>query len=1102
MLQERTSRYGDNVCIRYQTISAAGNNNNNSNSDSGNQPLNLETLTFSQVDKISTYLAHEWAPQLVNVSCVGYIFDDPVWSLLTILAILKLRRTVFPISTRNSESAITHLLTKTQTKYLITTEKYAQIAKKFLQKASSVEQRSLPPSSLQDYPLRDGLLLQQQKTSTKTTTTGHHDDVIAIIHSSGTTSFPKPIHLSNRMLLYIVLELLGPHLANADQFFGPADTVMLTFPLFHGHGIMSLLMIMSLGATAIMFPRLPPLARDAISVINTYGVTVMTVPPIQLEELVAYIKENESSSGQQQQKAKSALMSRPDSTAISAVYTALKQVKYCTYAGAPLHIKTGEYLHSKGLNVRNAFGASEMGFVAGPDLSRNDKHWHHMKPPRVIAPYIFWEPLDKESDTRQLVFTANYPALASNIANRPNGDYATGDLFIQDPPNTDTWRHVGRLDDTLVMKNGEKTNPVPMENEINKIDIVQSSTVIGEGRECTAVLVELAKDQAAKYSPVQMIYEVYEAVKRANVMAPSHSTIVVPQMVYILPLNKKLPTTFKGTIIRKKAIELFQEEIDQMYDTFLYGTAIDETTGHMVSSNNSTQDDTCDVVSFLCQAAAQVLNRQPNEIDVNVSLFDYGLDSLRAIQLRNEIAMRFKSVLSVTNFCFEYPTIVSMTQALVLSLEENSSRQQQEKRYQETQAIFHDYLAQVEHDFPFKATNTIGNGKARKKQRQQQHTVLLTGATGSLGSFLLHAMIHSSRIKKIYCLIRGDESKVDLSERLNKAFRDRCMDPALLTKGNKVQVLPMALNDPSLGLTEALYAKLKKEVTIIQCCGWLLNFNHPIQHYERECIRGLYNLVKFAYRKTNPIHVHVVSSISATARTHKVLQRNDHVYGAVPELPSIQDPHVALPVGYAQSKYIVEQLFAYLSEHKNIPCFVERMGQIYGDTRNGIWNTSEHYPLMMVGGAAMKMMPDLGLDVDWLPVDTAAASILEVMLHSIDHYPYKNTRRIMYHIINPEHVSWSKLLDALRECGIQFNVVDSDVWVEELRKHPDNPAYRLMSYFENNWAAKTALQKRTFPGWETKMTAKIAPSLAHAPVFSSQLLQKCLLSWRNAGFYV
>ncbi|KAI8145844.1 male sterility protein-domain-containing protein [Fennellomyces sp. T-0311] len=290
------------------------------------------------------------------------------------------------------------------------------------------------------------------------------------------------------------------------------------------------------------------------------------------------------------------------------------------------------------------------------------------------------------------------------------------------------------------------------------------------------------------------------------------------------------------------------------------------------------------------------------------------------------------------------------------------------------------------------------------------------------------------------------------------------------------------LNDTHFGLDKATFDTLKEEVTMIQCCGWLVDFNQPVQHFERECIRNLYNMIRFAYRENNPMHVHVVSSISTTANYPEAI---------VPESAPPHDPHVALPMGYAQSKYIVEHIFAYLAENKGIPCFVERVGQLCGDTMYGSWNASEQYPLMMIGGAIMKMMPDLPFKVDWLPTDTAASAIYDIMIHSADNYHDEN----FFNVVNPRLIPWSKVLGAMKKCGMKFDIVSPQRWVDELRKDQSNPAYRLLWFYESNW-----LSTKKGPVWTTENAVTVSDSLEEAATFNSKLLSTCVSVWRGSGF--
>lgn len=142
-----------------------------------------------------------------------------------------------------------------------------------------------------------------------------------------------------------------------------------------------------------------------------------------------------------------------------------------------------------------------------------------------------------------------------------------------------------------------------------------------------------------------------------------------------------------------------------------------------------------------------------------------------------------------------------------------------------------------------------------------------------------------------------------------------------------MEALSIKLNEDYLGWPKDTYDRLKQQVTIDQACAWQLDFNQPIAHFDKECIQGLYNLIKFAHRPINPMHVHTISSVSATAA----------MKSPIPETVAPKDPHVAIPMGYAQSKYIVEHLFYSLSKEKQFPCIIERLGQVCGDTQRGYY---------------------------------------------------------------------------------------------------------------------------------------------------------------------
>lgn len=87
-------------------------------------------------------------------------------------------------------------------------------------------------------------------------------------------------------------------------------------------------------------------------------------------------------------------------------------------------------------------------------------------------------------------------------------------------------------------------------------------------------------------------------------------------------------------------------------------------------------------------------------------------------------------------------------------------------------------------------------------------TVVLTGSTGSLGSYLLDALYHSRRVSRIICLDRSSNS----AERHKRIGQERGLSPL---NPDRVEFLKADLSKPKLGIDSAWYESLRSTVTHI-----------------------------------------------------------------------------------------------------------------------------------------------------------------------------------------------------------------------------------------------------------------------------------------------
>lgn len=87
-------------------------------------------------------------------------------------------------------------------------------------------------------------------------------------------------------------------------------------------------------------------------------------------------------------------------------------------------------------------------------------------------------------------------------------------------------------------------------------------------------------------------------------------------------------------------------------------------------------------------------------------------------------------------------------------------------------------------------------------------TVVLTGSTGSLGSYLLDALYHSKHVSRIICLNRSSNA----AERHKQIAQKRGLS---LLNPDRVEFLKVDLSRPKLGMDSASYESMRSTVTHI-----------------------------------------------------------------------------------------------------------------------------------------------------------------------------------------------------------------------------------------------------------------------------------------------
>jgi long-subunit acyl-CoA synthetase (AMP-forming) len=143
--------------------------------------------------------------------------------------------------------------------------------------------------------------------------------------------------------------------------------------------------------------------------------------------------------------------------------------------------------------------------------------------------------------------------------------FYTKDLFTQHPGKPGLYKYYGRKDDILVLANGEKVNPIPLEQAVQADPALKGVLLTGNGRAQTALIIE-PNDDHDEGGRAKLLQKLWPRIEEANSHIPGPGRIARNMVICATP-DKPFTRTGKGTVIRKLTQDNYQQEIDRLYNT-------------------------------------------------------------------------------------------------------------------------------------------------------------------------------------------------------------------------------------------------------------------------------------------------------------------------------------------------------------------------------------------------------------------------------------------------------------------------------------------------------------------------------------------------------
>jgi thioester reductase-like protein len=324
-------------------------------------------------------------------------------------------------------------------------------------------------------------------------------------------------------------------------------------------------------------------------------------------------------------------------------------------------------------------------------------------------------------------------------------------------------------------------------------------------------------------------------------------------------------------------------------------------------------------------------------------------------------------------------------------------------------------------------------------------TIVLTGSTGHLGTYILDALLADTKVGSIHCLNRS----TDAQARQEAQLTERGLRSLNQIGSAPVYFHTTDLTKPRLGLSDEVYGALTAHATHYIHCAWPVDFNKSLSSFEPS-IQGLLNLMDLPISAPHQPVFMFLSSISAIGNWGAVPGARLHV----PEA-EVDDWKVAR-FGYGQSKLVAERLLAEATRVSHLKTSVCRIGQVCGPIEHGgkgCWPRQEWFPSLVASAKYLNAVPSsLGaLDaIDWLPADRVGLMVAELL------FCHQEPGTIAYHhLVNPTLSTWSTLLPRIK-LGLQqpnIKVLTLVEWVDLLKDSMwdpvRNPAMKLLPFFHD-----------------------------------------------------
>jgi amino acid adenylation domain-containing protein/thioester reductase-like protein len=292
--------------------------------------------------------------------------------------------------------------------------------------------------------------------------------------------------------------------------------------------------------------------------------------------------------------------------------------------------------------------------------------------------------------------------------------------------------------------------------------------------------------------------------------------------------------------------------------------------------------------------------------------------------------------------------------------------------------------------------------------------IFLTGSTGFLGTFLLFELLQQTRAD-IHCLIRAS-SLAEAQARIQTSLKRYSLwDDGF---SSRIKLILGDLTQPYLGIEAEQFARLAEKIDIIYHCGAWVNIVYPYSALKAANVFGTQEILRLASQtRIKPLHFISTVDVFSTLEGNQIR--------AVRE-SSVAGPLKSLQNGYAQSKYIAEQLVM-TAASRGLPVSIYRPSNVMGHSKTGNGQVNDFIAKMIKGCIQMEAAPQIEALLNLVPVDYVCQSIIHLSKQE------KPDGKV-FHVVGCNSIPWETIINWIVKRQYSVQIISYEEWYAKLLK--------------------------------------------------------------------